>query len=400
MPRWNLTHGVVDVVVNETTNDQSAQAAFKKAYDAFERWVTFGYCEQVALYYGISGTGTDFYDGVNPFTDNAWFVYRFPPTRNRKYSFYAHMQYSESGNFGGGGGSPALITGGTGDATANSGQLGIQIAVGITSAFADGNPWNGTSNFDGADTKGASVWAAPGGGTVHVWPRSNNTGGTHVTNKENFFEIVDQGGATVIYRYDFVSDGDNLHIMLDFGDASALEYFYFGPYRLRQDLGGPTQVPYIGIHTNDAVGESTGTTVPVYGDLTGAAFDEGGVLWDPSVGVKQVSLLSFGEGSSVTNDLGTSYDSSVGASQGIPVYPIVISSEETGSIGIVGQSYTERFGITDQATLAANDVHPSVSPYTLRQYEKGAGAYPWECVVLWAGDQAPRSTSTRAGRNV
>jgi hypothetical protein len=409
MPEWNTNRGVVDVYTNSSNHALDAQEAFKTSFDAFEHWVSLGYCNRVALFWGEdgggAGTGTDFHDGGSPFKSNAWYVYQFPPTLNRKYSFYVHGQYSEDGTYGNGpssAGAPALIENNRGTVAANTGQFGFQAAIGITSVGLDGNPWAGTSNFDGADTKGTvagvgPVWAAPGGGTVHVFPRSNNTGGTHVTNKENMMRVYNANGGYYVKRHDYVSDGDSFHMRSDPFDTGQLQsYFYFGPYRLRRDLGGDDPCPFVAIHSDQSLANPSGLAVNTYGGLSGTAFNTGGILWDPSVGVQDFAVLSWGAGTTYTNNDAVSH--TLGSEVGANIFPAVFSAEETGNIGIVGQSFSEKWGYIDSNVLSQDDVHPSTPPYSLRQWQWSTGTEPWEWVFQYAGSGLPKSSSTRAGR--
>lgn len=396
MSKWQTNRGILDVRVNEGNNALSAQAGFKMAYEAMEHYRTLGWVERVALYYGIGGTGTDFHDEANPFTSNAWFVYRMPPTRNRRYSMYICHQYSESGTFGNGGGAPGRIAGTQGNATANSGQHGVQCAIALDSTGADANPWQGTSNFDGADTKGSPVWDAPVGGYLSMFPRSNNAGGSHATDRENFCTIMDQGGGVTDYRYDFVSNGDFYHVFFDFDDNNIQDFVYLGPYQLRADLETATSLPFIGYHTNLALGGTGGQTVDIRGDLAGTEFQQGAVIYDYTVGPKAVALLSWGNTGSYSSSFG---DRGLGTMSGIPMFPVVLSSEETGAVGITGHTFSELWGYADDAVVFRNASIPGNPPYTQRVYDANSGSV-WVYAVPWAGNSGPKATNTRTGRTI
>lgn len=84
--------------------------------------------------------------------------------------------------------------------------------IGIAIAFReDGlSPWNGSTNDDGSDTSGTPTWTDGGVSTVHVvMPRSNNSGGSHATNRENLADIGDFFSASVDMYFHGFADDDN-----------------------------------------------------------------------------------------------------------------------------------------------------------------------------------------------
>ena len=140
----------------------------------FRHCETNGLCTVVASQYGSGGTGEDFHDQANPAGENAFTYAEWDAGTLR---FGVLVQWADASNFGSSPGNPALLSDTTFD------------GVGLQMAFReDGtSPWSGTTNDNGADSKGTPVWT-PGTSTVHVFPRSNNPGppiGDHNTHKEN-----------------------------------------------------------------------------------------------------------------------------------------------------------------------------------------------------------------------
>lgn len=87
-----------------------------------------------------------------------------------------------------------------------------------------GNPWNGGTDNDGLDEVGSPVWTA-GASTVHVFPRSNNPGGSHNTNKNNVYCL--SGGVSPWYYYMDIAYG-YFHAFADDDTIAILHTGYEG----------------------------------------------------------------------------------------------------------------------------------------------------------------------------
>lgn len=170
-----------------------------------------GYTELVALNYGsangsVTGDGTNYWDISGDFGENAWAVFRFPSGSSnlRTVDMYALIQWADSVSFGTSPGNPGLI-----NAAGGADGTGMQIAC-----MQDGsNPWEGTTNADGSDTKGDPVWNTGS----NVCPKSND-GGDHDASKENCVLVADVGyQSAYTNRYHFAGDVDSIAWTIDMG---------------------------------------------------------------------------------------------------------------------------------------------------------------------------------------
>jgi hypothetical protein len=225
--------GVLDSYLYATLTAQRNQGFFKMIFEFFERMVTVGNASRVALQWGSGGTGTDWFDGANPFGENAFALYKLLASASsvRTTDLYVLIQWASTDTFGASPGNPGLIDSGTGD--------GVAIAM----AFREdgGNPWAGTTNDDGTDTKAATVWTA-GGSVLHVLDRSCSDyatlNGTHVTNKENMLEINNMSHNHT--RLHAVGDADSFVIFCNesssLGSPGSYRMAYGGVYTPGNDF--------------------------------------------------------------------------------------------------------------------------------------------------------------------
>lgn len=215
---FSIEHSSVTV----TASDKNAnQEFFKTLYDFLQQGVTAGYGQLVALQYGLSGTGTDFHDGANPFGENAFAVFKWLASASayRSRDFYIMIQWADSSTFGSAPGDPGY----------NRGSDGVAIII----AYCDdgSSPWNGTTNADGTDTKGTPVWynatsparvldrqsSAPNGGTV----------GTYATDKESMLGLFDAADGNSRWQWMFMGDADCFTICSLDDDSSTSVFMSF-----------------------------------------------------------------------------------------------------------------------------------------------------------------------------
>lgn len=228
----------------------------------FRYCATNGLCTIIASNYGTSGTGEDFHDGANPADDNAFICAAWDAGSGE--TFYVYVQWADAELLSG-----TLMLG----STSNDG-VGISMAV-----RDDGtNPWNGTSNDDGSDTKGTPLWT-DGGSTVRVFPRSNATGGSHSTNKNNMVPIGNIASTNSIGRFSFVATEDGIFFVGDdTDDANFNTTVYVGRYTPRSGLESLITLPYVMISSNlDQGAFGLGAGFP-HGGTDGNDARNGGIL--------------------------------------------------------------------------------------------------------------------------
>ncbi len=228
--------GVVDCLHDSALVAAAAdrqQNGFINVYDFMQRNVTVGNATLHASNFGSGGTGFDYHDGVNPAGENAWAVFKFLASAStvRTTDFYVLIQYAEFAGFGAAPGDPGEL----------DGDSGFDDGVGIMMAYREdnGDPWNGTTLANGADTKGTPVWAGTG---LHVLSEINETGASS-TNKESCDQLFDPGSGTPS-RIWCIGDADGMIFMEDGANDNTLNnVLYLGVYTPRADLTIPN--PYV-----------------------------------------------------------------------------------------------------------------------------------------------------------
>ena len=254
--------GRVDMrMVAPAADEDHQQQHFVAIKKFFDQMVTAGHCTIHASNYGSGGTGFDYYDESNPAGENAFFVVSFDDAAT---PFYVLVQWANDNAFGNSPGNPGRMNGST----------SID-GVGFTVAFREdgGDPWNGDSDADGTDNKGATVWTA-GGSTLHVLDLSNSPGGTYATNKENMQELVADAGLTTS-RMHIVGDADGFFLAHDNNDDGSYRAAYAGAYT---PLSGVTVAhPYVMV-TNAGGANGFWATTSDFGTTTGNGADEGAVM--------------------------------------------------------------------------------------------------------------------------
>lgn len=249
-----------------------------------------GTSTSVSLQYSAS-LGMDYWDERAPIGNHAWAVFEFTQAYPK---FWVLLQlgvstqvaadatggtaYNDENGFGNTfPGFPGKLllpwapgstnTGAITDSTNHSG-VGISIAM-----ERNGNsPWRGTTNDDGADTKGNPVWS-----DVMVWPRTANSGGVGAVNKHHMFGLYYDlacwkgiGGSSQTrgapqlsietffthqeLKYDshdsvfhmFV-DKDQILVLNDSMNIHNHSIFYFGRY---EPFMSSTHAPYVCLYKN------------------------------------------------------------------------------------------------------------------------------------------------------
>ncbi len=354
-----------------------------------------GLCNVIASQTNNGGTGEDFHDGTNPIGENAFIVVEWLPTTGQ--NFYVMVQWASFlSSFGSSPGDPGLLLGGT------AAGLGIQMAV-----RDDGtNPWPGTQNDDGLDRKGATPGTPPvwtdGASTVRVFPRSNATGGTHVTPKQNMAEFGDVFDVAPD-RWHFVANENTILFVGDDGDSGTYDYYcILGRYTPRTGLESLLTTPYFMVSATAGTAGFPGTGSSVdYGDTAGTGNSgstfQGGIVALPvnDVMTTSISLPSAGSVSDLYQP-----NMLISPNEYEPT-PVSVLANESGKTG--GPNGTGAFGL---AGFADSEVWASVN-YVPNNLTNAAGdiAYLGHTTVnnrkfalSWDGGAAPATNQTRTGR--
>jgi hypothetical protein len=372
-----IIHGSVDHVNSGATPAQRNQELFTWIYNfVVNQLIANGYATMIATQYGTAGTGFDYHDGANPSGENALFLFRMNTSTERPGggsalgAYYVLVQWADTNAFGAAPGNPGKISNGTGD------------GVGICAAFReDGtSPWAGTTNNDGTDTKGATVWT-PGGSTLHVMERSNSPGGGNVTNKENMNRVIDCGGGNA--RFHLIGDEDSIILLPDELNDTSYNIVYIGLY----DAPSYITASYPLVFLSTSLPMSTGHT---YGTVTGNSSQEGLLVTadisGPGDGAWQMDLFD-------TNIMTAAQQPNIQITpnefdeQDIPVIARDLNQTLYGLCGALPLAQ-QTFNVATESANAALDRAAFGSAVVASQ----------KIVTPWGTAGAPNTTSTRAGR--
>lgn len=198
------------------TLQQQSQNLFKLAWDFFKQLENAGYCTEIARNNGNAATfspkalGTGFHDELTPFGESAWAVFKYEATFLRSFPYYVLIQWSDSlTDFGAAPGNPGTLFGLTG--IGGNLTFGISMATAFDSSGNPSNPFIPASGSMGSHIKSDPVWTTPPGGTLFVFPLSNNTGGGYATSKQNMLGFSANG--SIDFRFSFIADKDNWIIL-------------------------------------------------------------------------------------------------------------------------------------------------------------------------------------------
>jgi|SRR5579863_1660801 len=419
-----LTRGKIECVINTTNRQANMQVYFKNLYDF---WNAHPNATMIALQYGnstnlvpgssSSGTGTNYYDQATSFGFNAFFVVRLNATTVRPYDVYLLFQwcgapnFTSNSGFGTSPGNPGNINGNTQGNAFNSNSnpgIAMQAAIGIggTGGSAgspnNGNPWKGTSNVNGADTKNAtSVWGAPpGGGTgMMVFPRSNQDGtGAFRNTVANCMGISYFDFDTGQQRMGIVADDDSFIIFTDHSDNGNYYMCYSGIFSPRPNLVPLITYPYCAVCTInniplDFLGVFANGVTHGYGEIAGTQNNQGGIVNVLSGTVVTCQLDHWAGNFNVDSNfqpnhqlanLGTPYNE-------FPIWCGVAELYPPQQAGWLGQINF----IRDVYNVPTNDTKSDFSRIFLGSTTAGSShiSAPWDS----QNNTVPRSGNTRAG---
>jgi len=307
-----LIRGKIECVATTLPQNRQniVQIMFKNMYDFFAAHPNY---TLIALQYGnstnlvpgsaSSGTGTNYWDQPLSFGFNAFFVVRANATAARPFDVYYLIQWAGAPNvtansgIGVAPGAPALSNGQSSIQGSNN-EAGIimQVAIGIGGSGgsalspSNGNPWKGTSNANGADTKATTgpVWGAPaGGGTgVIIFPRSNDNFGAFHSLAQNGGNIAFYGSEPAQARFHLIGDDDSWVFANDGADNGSYSITFNGLYTPRTSL--TITYPFCSVMSVST--PWTYTDESIYGDIAGTSNQQGGVVQLLSGTVAQMQL--------------------------------------------------------------------------------------------------------------
>jgi hypothetical protein len=375
--------GKIECFLNEGNGNNNAQAFFKALYDFFTAHPKATLVARQAGS-GRSAGDTGYYDSATPFGDNAWFVVKMArtdgdvPAGPRAFDYYVLFQYaSNAAGFNASPGNPGLFLGST--STFSTGKVGIAVAIGVG---GDGNPWNGAGTL-GANTKGSPVWKVPAGGTqVHVLPRSNNSGGSHATNRENTAQIFSQSfGSSPKARAHVVADDDSFLIAVDNGDGNTYQATYVGLLTSRQGLALP--YPFVMISDSGVLPFSMNS---IYGDAAGTSGQQGGAIHrDSTIGVRQLYM----ERLNILVNTSSLQPNRLFATPEFDEFPLACALNETPHTGFLGQvEFAREVGNIATHDTSSDKKRCVVGSNTVASVKLS---------IPWDGVTTPKSGITRQG---
>jgi hypothetical protein len=284
------THGVLDARFNLGTT-----ANYGDLYSTIFNFLTGSQAQSLGIQRiayntgsAAAGTGIDYTDTVNKVGANAWSCWLF---MSATIPFYMLLQGTYGVAFGTAPGNPGTFFNLTNNAT-----VAFATAFLGNGATGSNGPWNGTTNNNGVDNKGAIVWKTGSTGNIiddmlHVFPRSNSGAGTYAALKQSTVPIgwYDQ---TVLQRLNFVCDENNILFVVDPNNVNNYTCTYFGKYVPRS---GSVAKPYVMLQStigNTNYNTLTDTT-QVHGTAAGSqAVGEGGIAIYPTPTDKTLSAIS------------------------------------------------------------------------------------------------------------
>jgi hypothetical protein len=361
--------GKVDVYTNVVNNNgnQERFVALKRFLDLH---VTAGNATLHASNYGNGASGFNYHDEANPAGQNAFAVYKFlaSASTNRTTDFYLLIQWADTDAFGASPGNPGLLDNSTTDG------IGIQMAY----REANGDPWNGTTNANGADTKGATVWTGADMHLIHYDPADAGA------NQENCLRPI-QDMITSPRRFHMVGDADTIVILDDFSDNGSIDYYtVFGVYK-----------PFSGVVANSPYFLFCSENNTLAGTYDDGVTKRGQIIGvDESDGPKDFTYLG---GPARAKDNQPSVHGAQTAYADFPIY----LSQKTGTVnsGLIGSlhteivswisglvSYPDTNAALDRAYLFTGDTNTSTNP--------NSDAFS----IAWGSGSPPNTGVARGGR--
>jgi hypothetical protein len=302
--------GKIDCWTNSGSQFTNAQAIFKGLYDFLKSHPNM---TEIARNGGLGGSASNinYYDEADPFSHNAWYVFRMNdatlesgdanPTGysgSRTYPWYIYVQFGRGDVGVNWNASPATpsVHETSSSLNSNTGAVICQFCIPVgTIAGTSEAPWNGSGTL-GTNTKGDPVWRTTAGNPTgfqgsYVFPRTNGPGGSYSSSRQSSSTIVYAYNNGSPIRYSFIADDDSLVILTNIGDnANDWVLTYFGRYNVRPGI----TMDYPMVHLQG--GLPLGVNNTIYGPTNGA-YPGGGIPMNAVAtdGVRQVIISRYRE---------------------------------------------------------------------------------------------------------
>ena len=265
-----------DVVARQNVNE-----LFKNVTDTLNLLTASNTVTRIAFNTGSNaggGNGQGFHNEFNHWGNNGWACYRFNSTETRSWDWYLLVQFaSASGNFGDAPGNPGLANGTNESQSGNEGTMAIAAAAMVNSAGSSVNPWNGTTNNDGNDSKGDPVWVTGStGDRLFVLPRSNSDDGNHATSRENMARNYNNTSTANDLFYHIIASEDGLVIASDFSINNGWAVNFIGNYEPIPSVSSSIPTP-LWMFVTDLDASNLPAPADVIGTRAGNGTIEGGI---------------------------------------------------------------------------------------------------------------------------
>jgi len=384
-------HGAIDAQVGiSIPSKEASEVLFTTLFNFLNTLTGSEIITRIAYNTGSVGSGTDYYDDPNPWGKNAWYLYRWNTSSVRTWEWYMLVQHtSQSGNFGDSPGNPGLLNASAELQSGNEGSIGIATATLITTGGQSLSPWNGTTNNNGEDSKGTPVWES-GSNTdiLSVLPRSNNTGGSHNTNRENMAEFYNGVTTGLSSRFHFMCDDDAMVSFVSTTNNGLYACNYWGYYQPRNELTSSNFTPMcMLINDSDAVNQLAGNEN--CGTTTGnATAYEGGVVISGSVVIGRIGQYDSTWMKDVNLQPNTTLPIPAHDIFAVPLH--AYESPAFGNVGyLVGQLYSETYAVT------SHDINATGNRVVFGESSTVNSVKIW---TTWdSGSAAPGTGTSRTG---
>lgn len=235
----------------------------------------------LAGYSSLTGTAFDYWDRSANCGTNAWALYCWGSAGT---PFYMLIQWGAPNISGTGVSTPMFgDAGGLGSISDKVGAIGVMFALRANGT----SPWNGTTNNNGADTKGNPIWIPTSNAVqnLYVFPRTNSTRGTYFSTKSYFAQFYQYANTTTAgfayrSRVHAIADENNICLINDIQSTMAPDVTYFGKFTPINDMYYQTTGSYWMFSSNaDPVTTNNGTST-IWGNpiqATANIANEGGI---------------------------------------------------------------------------------------------------------------------------